>query len=369
MATLSGGIIGLPNAGKSTVFNALTTGKVPTANFLFCTVSPNVGIVSVSDPRLEKLATLINPQTVTPATVEVVDVAGLIKGAHKGEGLGNEFLSRIRGINVLLQVVRCFTGEVPHPEGSVNPVRDVETIKTELFLSDLNILQRRLTRLDKLLKSPSRQEKQERKIVVEVLQKVEKALKDGISPLEVISPEEYQIAREQELLSLKPMIYVANIGEEDIDSSPSFHTRRFREFAEKENLEAIEMCAQLEMELAELSEEERKSFTEEMGIKETALEKLIRTTYSKLKLITFFTITGGREVRAWAIKEGTSAIEAAGKVHSDMKKGFIKAEVINIDEFLELGGFKKARSEGKVRFEGKDYGVKDGDVIHFHFAL
>lgn len=364
MATLSGGVIGLPNVGKSTVFNALTRSKASIANFPFCTVSPNVGVVSVPDQRLKKLAAVINPHKVTPATIEIVDVAGLIKGAHKGEGLGNEFLSRIRGINVLVQVVRCFKGEISHPEGSIDPVRDVETIKIELFLSDLNIVQRKLTRLNKLLKSPVKQDEK----TVEVLHKVEKALKKGISPLQVISPEEHQTIKEEGLLSLKPMIYVANIGEKEVES-PSIHTRQFREFANKEGLEIIEVSAQLEMELAELSPEERQRFIKEMGVKEGALEKLVRRISNKLNLISFFTVTGGREVRAWTIEEDTPASKAAGKVHSDMKKGFIKAEVISADELLELESFKRARSAGKVRLEGKDYRVKDGDVIHFHFAL
>jgi len=366
LANLSGGIIGLPNAGKSTVFNALTRSKAPVASFPFCTISPNVGIVSVPDPRLEKLAALINPQQVTPATVQVIDVAGLIKGAHKGEGLGNEFLNRIRGIDVLVHVVRCFEEKIPHPEGSVDPVRDIETIKIELFLSDLNILQRRLTRLNKLLKSPVKQD--ENKRLVEILHKIEKALKEGVSPLQVVSPEEYQIAKKEELLSLKPMIYLANIGEGDIES-PSSNIKRFREFAKKECLEVVEMCAQLEMELAEFSKEERQRFSKEMGIKGEAGGGLIKKIYDKLNLITFFTVTGGREVRAWAIEKGTSAVEAAGKVHSDMEKGFIKAEIISVDELLKLKDFKKARAEGKVRLEGKDYKVKDGDVIHFQFAL
>jgi len=338
LATLSGGIIGLPNAGKSTVFNALTKGAAAVASYPFCTVSPNVGVVPVPDPRLKKLAELVNPEVVTPATIEVVDVAGLIKGAHKGEGLGNEFLSRIRGVDVLIQVVRCFDARVPHPEGSIDPVRDVETIKIELFLSDLDIVHRRLTRLNKLLKSPIKKDEK----TVEVLHKMEKALSEGIFPQQVISAEEYEIMEKEGFLSLKPMFYVANIGEEDLES-PSSHLERFREFANRERLEVIEICAQLEAELAEFSDR-------------------------KLNLITFFTITGGREVRAWAIKKGSPAVEAAGKVHSDMKRGFVRAEVIGVEELLDAGSFKRAKSEGKVRVEGREYRIKDGDVVHFLFT-
>ncbi|MCD6575389.1 redox-regulated ATPase YchF [Candidatus Aerophobetes bacterium] len=364
MATLSGGITGLPNAGKSTIFNALTRGGASVADYPFCTVSPNTGVAVLPDPRLEKLANLIKPQVVTPATIEVVDVAGLIKGAHKGEGLGNEFLSRIRGVDVLIHLVRCFEGKIPHPEGSIDPIRDIETIKIELFLSDLNIIQRRLTRLNKLLKSPI---KQSDKTIIEILHKVEKALNQGVYPEKVISSHEYQLIKQEGFLSLKPVIYVANISEEDIES-PSTHIRRLREFAKKEGFELIEVCAQLEMELAEFPDDERQSFLKEMGIKERAVCKLAREIARKLNLITFFTITGGKEVRAWTIKEGSLAVEAAGKVHSDIKKGFIKAEVIDVEDLLEVGDFKKARAEGKVKLEGREYKVRDGDVIHFHFV-
>jgi len=365
LANLQGGIIGLPNAGKSTIFNALTQGKAQVAEYPFCTISPNKGIVLLPDPRLDKLAEIINPEIVTPATVEVVDVAGLIRGAHRGEGLGNEFLSRIRGVDLLIHVVRCFEGKAPHPEGSIDPVRDVETIKTEIFLSDLGILQKRLTRLNKILKSPI---KQTDKIYLEALKKVEKALNNNFYPGDVISSEEYELIKNEGFLCLKPVIYIANIEEKDINS-PSEHLKKFREFAKREGLEVIEVCAKLEMELAEFEEEEREIFLKEMGIKERAIDKLAKKIAEKLGLITFFTVTGGKEIRAYSIKKGTSAVEAAGKVHSDMKKGFIKAEVIEAEELIKTGDLKKAKAEGKVKLEGKDYLVKDGDIIHFHFAL
>lgn len=359
---LSGGIIGLPNAGKSTLFNALTNAGVQVADFPFCTVSPNVGMIPVPDPRLDKLAALIHPQRVTPATIEIVDVAGLIKGAHKGEGLGNEFLSRIRGVDVLIEVVRCFEEGIPHPEGSIDPVRDMEIIKLELFLSDLQIIDRRLTRLNKLLKSGVKKDER----YTRVLFKIKEALEKGISPVNSLSSEEYQLVKDDGFLSLKPVIYVANT-QEDVNSSTL--VEKFREFVQKEGLQGIEMCAQLEMELSELPVEEQQKFLEEMEIKERAINRLINEVFKKLNLITFFTLTGGKEVRAWAIEKGTSAVDAAGKVHSDMKRGFIRAEVISAEELIEIGSLKRARSEGKVKLEGKDYKVKDGDVIHFYFAV
>ncbi|MBC7188663.1 redox-regulated ATPase YchF [Candidatus Aerophobetes bacterium] len=363
MASLAGGIIGLPNAGKSTIFNALTGGEAAVASYCFCTISPNVGITIVPDARLQKLAEIIQPEIITPAAVEIVDVAGLIKGAHKGEGLGNEFLSRIRGVDVLIHVVRCFEEDIPHPEGSVDPVRDVEIIKTELFLSDLEIITRRLTRLNKLLKShPKYDEK-----FVDTLSRAKKALEEGVYPEKYLSVEECSLIKEEGLLTLKPVVYVVNIQEEDIES-PSPSLKRFREFAEKEGFSPIEVCGKLEMELMQLPREEREKFAEEMGIGESATGRIAKEVFDKLSLISFFTITGGKEVRAWAVRKGTLAVEAAGKVHSDMQRGFIKAEVIPFEEFLKIGSFRRAKEEGKVRIEGKDYNIKDGDIIHFQFA-
>ncbi|MCD6318614.1 redox-regulated ATPase YchF [Candidatus Aerophobetes bacterium] len=356
------GIIGLPNAGKSTLFNALTKGGARVANFPFCTISPNVGMTSVPDPRLEKLGKLINPQRVTPAEIEFVDVAGLVKGAHQGEGLGNEFLSKIRGVDVLVEVARCFEEGISHPEGTVNPVRDIQIIELELFLSDLEIVQRRLTKLNKLVKSGVKEAKE--KLII--MEKLKDALEKGESPKMICSKEEQKLIKEEGLLSLKPIIYVANIGEEDLNF-PSSSLVNLRKYILEKKERMIEVCAQLEMELREFPLEEQREFVESMGIKIKGTDQLVEEAYHLLNLITFFTVTGGEEVKAWPVRKGTSALQAAGKVHSDMQKGFIRAEIITVSELLRFKSLKKAREEGKLTVEGKDYLVKDGDIIHFRF--
>ncbi len=356
------GIIGLPNAGKSTLFNAVAKGGARVANFPFCTISPNIGMVPVLDPRLEKLGKLINPRKVTPAEIEFVDVAGLVKGAHQGEGLGNEFLSRIRGVDVLVEVTRCFEEGISHPEGTIDPVRDIQILELELFLSDLGMVQRRLTKLNKLVKSEVKKVKE--KLII--MEKLRDTLEKGESPKMICSKEEEELIREEGLLSLKPMIYVANIGDEDLNF-PSSSLVNLRKYVLEKKEKLIELCAQLEMELNELPLEEQKEFFESMGIKRKGVDRLIEEAYNLLNLITFFTITGGEEVRAWPVKKGTSALQAAGRVHSDMQKGFIRAEIITVAELLELGSLKRAGEEGKLTTEGKDYPVKDGDIIHFRF--
>lgn len=360
----SAGIIGLPNAGKSTLFNALSKGGAAVAEFPFSTISPNLSKIPVPDPRLDKLASLINPQKVTPAFIEIVDVAGLIRGAHRGEGLGNEFLSIIRGVDLLMEVVRCFECNIPHPEGKVDPLRDVETIKIELLLSDLEIIERRLTRLDKLLKSKANKNDYKK---LETLKKIKKILEEGNFPRKFLTDEEYNLIKEEGLLSVKPLIYVANTAEENKDSS-SFYLEKLRKLAREEKLKLVEFCAQVEMELAELSPQEERKFRAEMGLEDKKGE-LIRLIFEQLDLISFFTITGGQEVRAWALKRGTPAIKAAGKIHSDIERGFIRAEVVEIEDLLKAGDLKKARAEGKVRLEGKDYQIQDGQVIHFYFNV
>lgn len=365
MATLCAGIIGLPNAGKSTLFNVLTSGDAQIANFPFSTVSPNIGVVFVPDSRLEHLSELLHPDITTPAAVQFVDVAGLVKGAHQGEGLGNEFLSRIRGTDVLVEVVRCFREEkIAHFEGEIDPVRDVQIIKLELTLSDLEIVERKLTKLNKLIISKFNKNKER----FDLLKKAKVNLDKGNSLREVsFSKEEERLLGKEGFLSFKPLIYVVNINEDDL-ASPSPLLERLREYASAEGLEVIEICAKLELELEDLSEEEKMEFIKELRIRERGIERLIKGVYERLNLITFFTVSGGKEVRAWPIRRGITASQAAGRVHSDMERGFIKSETIAVSDLLRIGSMKQAKEEGKVRVEGKDYLVKDGDVMHFRFS-
>lgn len=363
MASLCGGIIGLPNVGKSTLFNALTQGKAQVGSFPFSTVSPNVGVASVPDSRLESLTELINPEVTKAAVVEFVDVAGLVRGAHQGEGLGNEFLSRIREVDVLVEVVRCFKEEeIAHLEGDIEPIRDIQIIELELLLSDLEIIERRLTKLNKLVKSGLTEDKER----LSLLEKVKVNLEEGHSLRRVLRQEEKDELSKEGLLSLKPLLYVANVDEDDL-TSPSPLLKRLRRHASEEGIDSIEICAQLEAELKELSSEEKIEFLKELKIEE-GIDRLIKEVYRKLNLITFFTITGGKEVKAWPVKRGISISRAAGKVHSDMEKGFIRGEVMVASDLLKIGSIKRAKEEGRVRTEGKDYLVRDGDVIHFRFS-
>lgn len=357
------GIIGLPNAGKSTLFNALTKGKAQVASFPFCTVSPNVGMALVPDIRLEKLGRMINPEKVTPATIEFVDIAGLVRGAHRGEGLGNEFLSRIRASQALVEVVRCFkTEKVSHPEGKLNPLRDVEIIATELALSDLEIIERRLTKFQKTIKSGEKEAKEK----VTLLSRFQHCLEKEILFVGDLKDEEQAFLREEGLLRVKPTVLLANISEDDLEI-PSIHLEELRRYVREHKLELVEICAQLEWELAELSPEEASEFEEVLQVKESGISRLVQVAQKLLKLITFFTVTGGKEVRAWLIPEGTTALQAAGKVHSEMEKGFIKAEVISFEDLREVNSIREVRETGKVLMEGKEYRVKDGDVINFRF--
>ncbi len=353
----------MPNVGKSTLFNSLTQGEAQVGSFPFSTVSPNIGIAPVPDSRLEFLTKLINPEVSKAATVQFVDVAGLVKGAHQGEGLGNEFLSRIRGVDVLIEVVRCFKErEIAHLEGDIDPIRDIQIIELELLLSDLEIIDRRLTKLNKLVKSGLTADKER----LNLLEKVKVNLEEGHSLRRVFREEEKDKLSKEELLSLKPLLYVANVDEDDL-TSPSPLLEKLRRYASREGIDLIEICAGLEAELKELSSEEKKEFLKELKI-EGEIDRLIKKVYQKLNLITFFTISGGKEIRAWPVEKGISVSQAAGKVHSDMEKGFIRAEVIAVADLLKLGSIKQAKEEGRVRTEGKDYLVRDGDVIHFKFS-
>jgi len=361
------GIVGLPNVGKSTLFNALTKAGAESANYPFCTIDPNVGIVQVPDQRLGELARLVNPQRIVPAVVEFVDIAGLVKGASKGEGLGNQFLAHIREVDALVHVVRCFEDEnVIHVAGNIDPANDIETIKTELILADMEMVARRQAKLVGMIKSGDKKAKAEE----EVLERLQQAFNQGIpANMAGLSPEEIELIKSINLLTLKKMIYAANISEEEAasaDNNP--YVQKVKEIASREKAEVIPICARIEAEIAELPEEERQIFLQELKLQESGLDKLIRSAFRLLGLITFFT-AGPKEVKAWTITRGTKAPQAAGTIHSDFERGFIRAEVVSYDHFKEFQGLSGARDKGLVRLEGKDYIVQDGDIIHFRFNV
>ena len=344
------GIVGLPNVGKSTLFNSLTKAGAESANYPFCTIDPNVGVVTVPDERLNLLGDFYKSKKVTPAVIEFVDIAGLVKGASKGEGLGNQFLANIREVDAIVHVVRCFEdSNVVHVDGNIDPLRDIETINLELVFSDLEILERRIAKVTKT----ARMDKEAAKELT-FLEKVKAHLEDG------------QLAITLET----PVIYAANVAEDDIadDGANNAHVQAVREYASKQNSEVFVICAQIEEEISELDEDERKMFLEDLGLTESGLEKLVRASYHLLGLMSFLT-AGEDETRAWTIKIGTKAPQAAGKIHTDFERGFIKAEVVNYQDLLDCGSYAGAREKGLVRMEGKDYVVQDGDVILFRFNV
>lgn len=362
------GIVGLPNVGKSTLFNSLTKAGAESANYPFCTIDPNIGIVAVPDERLKLLGDMYHSKKVTPAVIEFVDIAGLVKGASKGEGLGNQFLSNIREVDAIVHVVRCFEDtNVIHVDGNINPMRDIETINFELIFSDLEILERRYAKVAKAAKMDKTLVKE-----VNLIEKLKEHLESGkmAKSLEIADEDEAEILRSYNLLTYKPVIYAANVAEEELaeDGADNAGVKAVREFAATEGSEVFVICAQIEQEISELDDDEKAMFLEDLGLKESGLEKLIKASYRLLGLMSFLT-AGEDETRAWTIKIGTKAPQAAGKIHSDFERGFIKAEVVNYKNLLEQGSLSAAREKGLVGMEGKEYVVKDGDVILFRFNV
>jgi GTP-binding protein YchF len=362
------GIVGLPNVGKSTLFNCLGNAVAESANYPFCTIEPNVGIVDVPDERLTKLSDVVNPQKIIPTTMEFVDIAGLVRGASKGEGLGNQFLSHIREVDAIVQVVRCFEDEnITHVDDTIDPVRDVETIETELIFKDLETVEKRLDKAKKMSKGNNPIEKK----AVPVCESLYEHLSEGKPARSWPMPDEEDkrgIIRELHLLTIKPTLFVANVAEDGFDPATNKHLAALMEMAKARGDDVLAICAKIEAEMIELSHEERQEFLESLGLQESGLTRLIHAGYDLLGLATYLT-AGEKEVRAWTIKKGAKAPEAAGVIHTDFQKGFIKAEVIWWEDYVELGGEGKAREAGKMRLEGKEYVVRDGDVMHFKFNV
>ena len=363
------GIVGLPNVGKSTLFNSLTKAGAESANYPFCTIDPNVGVVTVPDERLNVLGEMYHTKKIIPAAIEFVDIAGLVKGASKGEGLGNQFLANIREVDAIVHVVRCFEdSNIVHVDGSIDPLRDIETINMELIFSDLEILERRISKAVRAARNDKTIAKE-----LALMERIKAHLEDGKMAKsfdDINDEDEQQWLESYNLLTYKPVIFAANVAEDDLadDGASNAGVQAVREYAKREDCEVFVVCAEIEQEIAELDDDEKSMFLEELGLKESGLEKLIKASYSLLGLISYLT-AGEPEVRAWTIKKGTKAPQAAGKIHSDFERGFIRAEIVSYDDLMACGTYNAAKEKGLVRLEGKDYVVQDGDIILFRFNV